>query len=183
VLILPASVRADLERWALADHPHETCGVLVGLRDDTATHVEHAVAVHNRASEPTERYDLDPGEFVAADAAARARGLDLVGIWHSHPDRPAEPSALDRAAAWSGWSYLIVALSARGIGDVRSWRLIAGRFDEEQIAQCPPAPPSGALAGGAGSPFFSRRSSASCSSVGASFPMRSSPPSTVAGAT
>ena len=32
-----------------------------------------------------------------ADQLARAEGLEIIGIWHSHPDHPARPSETDRA--------------------------------------------------------------------------------------
>ncbi len=63
---------------------------------------------------------------------AEGRGrLEVVGIWHSHPDHPAEPSATDRAGAWEGWSYVIASVSSEGIPSVRSWRLCGARFLEE----------------------------------------------------
>ncbi|MGH8508908.1 MAG: Mov34/MPN/PAD-1 family protein, partial [Gammaproteobacteria bacterium] len=69
----------------------------------------------------------------AADRDARARGLEIVGVWHSHPDHPAEPSETDRAAAWEGWSYLIVSVARDGINAIRSWRRDAGQFYEEDV--------------------------------------------------
>ena len=71
--------------------------------------------------------------FLAADQAARDQGLEIVGIWHSHPDHPAEPSVTDLASAWGGWSYLIASISLKGMQDLRSWRLHDGSFLEESI--------------------------------------------------
>lgn len=82
---------------------------------------------------PHDRYDLDPAGFLAADREARSAGLEIVGIWHSHPDHPARPSATDLAGAWEGWSYVIVAVTADGAGELRSWRLEDGRFAEEPL--------------------------------------------------
>jgi proteasome lid subunit RPN8/RPN11 len=68
-----------------------------------------------------------------ADAGARASRLDVVGIWHSHPDHPARPSATDERAAWEGWSYLIAGVGRAGLTDLRSWRLSGREFVEEPL--------------------------------------------------
>ena len=72
-------------------------------------------------------------DFLAADKAARADGLEIVGIWHSHPDHPARPSITDLDAAWEGYSYLIIQVRRDGPGDFRSWRVADERFREERV--------------------------------------------------
>jgi proteasome lid subunit RPN8/RPN11 len=79
---------------ARSARPAECCGVLVG----SAGRVVDAVAVRNRAT-AVNRYELDPREHIAARRDARARGLDVVGFYHSHPEAPARPSAVDIAEA------------------------------------------------------------------------------------
>lgn len=134
MLLLAEQARADLERWVRAGYPHETCGVLVGRNEGGLSRAARAAQARNLSGDRAgERYELDPGDFVAADSAARERGLAIVGIWHSHPDHPAEPSETDRAAAWEGWSYLILSVSARGVEASRSWRLVGGAFQEEKL--------------------------------------------------
>ena len=142
MLRLPESVRSVLAAWAHEGYPHETCGLLVGRSLEHApehVHAEHvevvrAVRARNlNQSRARDRYELDPADFVAADAAARNDDLEVVGIWHSHPDHPAQPSETDRAAAWPGWSYVIVQVDSSGIGDLRSWRLTNAHFEEETV--------------------------------------------------
>jgi len=135
MLILPHAPRAELEGLVRAGHPHETCGVLVGSpRPGGGARVERVVACRNLNTERArDRYDLDPDDYLQAEIAARRDGLEIVGIWHSHPDHPARPSETDRAAAWEGWSYLILSVAADGVRDVRSWRLDGVGFAEEDI--------------------------------------------------
>lgn len=64
-----------------------------------------------------------------ADALARARQCDIVD---THPDHPAFPSGTDRAQSWDGGSYLILAVNARGVWAIRSWRLSGRDFAEEE---------------------------------------------------
>src|SRR5262245_15426961 len=134
MLRLSADARARMEGWVRAGYPRETCGVLVGREAHGLRHVLCAVPGRNRDEERSrERYELDPGDLVAADMEARAQGLATLGIWHSHPDQPAEPSETDRVAAWEGWSYVILSVSTRGIEGLRCWRLLDGRFREEEL--------------------------------------------------
>ncbi len=134
MLLLTAQVRADLESWVRAGYPRETCGVLVGREERGLTRVLRAFQAENRVVERArDRYELDPGDFIAADGEARAQGLSVVGIWHSHPDHPAVPSETDRRAAWEGWSYLILSVGAEGVESLRSWSFAAGVFHEEGL--------------------------------------------------
>lgn len=115
-------------------YPLEACGLLVGRLTDGRTEVTRVVQARNLNEERAhDRFEVDPRDFLTADEQARADGLEIVGVWHSHPDHPARPSETDRAAAWDGWSYVIVSVTRDGIADLRSWRLREQQFIEEQI--------------------------------------------------
>jgi proteasome lid subunit RPN8/RPN11 len=134
MLLLPAHARADLERWVRAGYPDETCGLLVGVEQHGLRRVRRAVQARNLAVAcARDRYELDPLDHLAADREARQQGLLLVGVWHSHPDHPATPSEVDRAAASEGWSYVILSVGAGGVRALRSWRLSGGGFQEEEV--------------------------------------------------
>jgi len=123
-----------IQDWARAGYPSETCGVLIGRSGGEETEVEKVIAARNlNVERARDRYELDPAALLAADEAARDRGLEIIGIWHSHPDHPAVPSETDRAQAWHGWSYVIVSVSSGGVEDLRSWRLTGADFVEERI--------------------------------------------------
>lgn len=74
---------------------HEVCGLLGG-RHATA---EHYYPVANIAGEPACEYLMDPKQQIDAMRGMRERGEDLMGIFHSHPDSPAQPSDTDLARA------------------------------------------------------------------------------------
>ena len=88
--------------------PAECCGILVG---DAATILE-AVPARNLADGPT-RFLIDPKDHLDARRSARARGLEVVGFYHSHPNTAPTPSATDIAeASYQNHFYLIVSLAA-----------------------------------------------------------------------
>lgn len=134
-LRLSDELRAHIVQWARVGYPQETCGVLVGAPYAEETRVVWVRRATNLNRERArDRYELDPANLLCADQEARNAGLDVVGIWHTHPDHPARPSETDCAQAWPGWSYVIVSVSAEGVDDLRAWRLDgAQQFEEERI--------------------------------------------------
>jgi len=131
---IAAGARRRLEEMARAGYPHETCGLLIGRQTNGSVEVGDVLQARNLDTDRArDHYVLDPADWARADATARGRGEDIVGIWHSHPDHPARPSETDRAAAWAGWSYVIVSVTDAGITEMRSWRLNGNEFYEEVI--------------------------------------------------
>jgi proteasome lid subunit RPN8/RPN11 len=79
-----------------------------------------------------DRYEVDPLDHLQALALAAARGLDIVGAWHTHPGVAPEPSERDRALAWEDWCYLIVGREAGSVV-IRAWRIIGTATVEDTI--------------------------------------------------
>jgi proteasome lid subunit RPN8/RPN11 len=81
------------------------------------------------------RYLLSPEDYLRGEDEAARLGLEVLGVFHSHPDHPNQPSEFDREWAWPYLSYLITSVwSGRAI-ESRSWRLDddRGGFIEETI--------------------------------------------------
>ena len=94
----------DVAAHARDASPAECCGVLIGHSNE----VTEAVRTRNLSDDPN-RYVLDPKDHIEARRAARDRGLEVVGVYHSHPHSEPEPSVADLAeATYPGWLYLIV---------------------------------------------------------------------------
>ena len=109
VLVLDLELRAQVLREAKAASPRECCGLIEGVRDGA---VMRATALHpaRNLSLKAERFEIDPADHFAALRAARARGRDIVGCYHSHPNGKAETSPRDAAgAAERGFVWLIAA--------------------------------------------------------------------------
>jgi proteasome lid subunit RPN8/RPN11 len=102
---------------AEAAYPNECCGLLVGQRLPNGT-VEVA-RVHPSAnlSPQRDRFEIDPRLWVDLARALGKGPQQVVGLYHSHPDGPAQPSKADLRAAWGEeLVWLIVAVTAVGEG-------------------------------------------------------------------
>lgn len=125
-----------MRQHAARDYPHECCGFLVGKSvGETVTLARVVPAANTREDLPRNRFEIDPGQLVKTDRAARAEGLGVVGFYHSHPDAPAQPSNFDREHAWPGYCYVIVSVRQGLSYEMRNWLLRDDRsgFDEDTI--------------------------------------------------
>ncbi|HEV8689358.1 MAG TPA: M67 family metallopeptidase [Ideonella sp.] len=133
-LHLPDPILDALCQAARGGYPYETCGLLIGAREPQRCRVQAMRQARNLNREHArDRYELDPADYLAAERLAKAQGLEIIGVWHSHPDHPARPSETDWVQAWEGWSYLILSVSADGVQAVTSWRLNDDVFEQEVI--------------------------------------------------
>ncbi len=82
---------------AEAHFPNECCGILVGTIDNDVRQVAEAIPMRNAYQGGTQedRFEMDPAELRAADEAARAKGFEFLGTFHSHPDCDAYFSKTD----------------------------------------------------------------------------------------
>ncbi|MCA9968161.1 MAG: M67 family metallopeptidase, partial [Anaerolineales bacterium] len=82
------------------------------------------------------RFRIAEQDWLAAEMEAMLADLDIIGIFHSHPDNPPIASPRDLAwASWPGYSYIITEVAAGEPTHSRSWQLQPDRsgFVEEMI--------------------------------------------------
>ncbi len=92
-------------------YPDECCGAMIGRLQDGKKSVTQAVPLHNSFSgEKAARYELRPQDLLAADQAARTNGLDLIGIFHSHPDCDAYFSETDLKNSCPWYSFVVLSI-------------------------------------------------------------------------
>lgn len=96
---LPAGVAARLRRHAERAHPEECCGLLLGRRETDAIVVEDCAESANLAVDPARAFEIDAGLRLRLQRNLRGTGRTVVGVYHSHPGGPADPSAADAARA------------------------------------------------------------------------------------
>lgn len=142
-LNVPQAVYDALRAHGEETYPHECCGILLGKVGDGAIAVQEALRAGNtRLDSAHNRYNIEPGDLIRAQREGRARGLDIVGFYHSHPDHPAFWSPTDLAEAhWYGCAYVIT--SVDGSGDkprahVTNSFLLAGSGEEDKRFQPQP---------------------------------------------
>ncbi|HJS58761.1 MAG TPA: M67 family metallopeptidase [Vicinamibacteria bacterium] len=114
----------EIRREAARAYPLEGCGALLGHQDG---HVLEASVLPNAEGErPGTRFVVSPADYLSVEEAAEARGLRLLGFWHSHPDHPARPSATDRQFAWPGLLTVVVAVAAGRPQEITAWQVRDG---------------------------------------------------------
>jgi len=127
---LVAEAEAEIRRHATETYPDECCGALIAAGDAI---VEAFPLPNSTAAGARRRFLVGPEDYRLAEARARERRGQLAGFYHSHPDHPATPSEHDLAQAWPNLTYVIVAVSGRAPGDLKSWRLLEDRSGFEEI--------------------------------------------------
>ena len=98
-------------RHAEKTYPKECCGAMLGRIENGTKLVTEAVPLENAyAGEQADRYQLRPADLLEADREARARGLDLIGIFHSHPDCDAYFSKTDLENSCPWYSFVVLSI-------------------------------------------------------------------------
>jgi proteasome lid subunit RPN8/RPN11 len=131
VLIANDQVEA-IKTHAKSAYPEECCGFLLGV--DSALRTIHRILSASNASGESRRnrYNIDPMDFIKADEEARRSNLNLVGIYHSHPDAPARPSQFDLEHAWPWYTYIVLSVQNGVPKDVSAWVLSEDRSNFRQ---------------------------------------------------
>lgn len=134
MLILEETVLEYVKNHAEEDYPNECCGFFFG-KDGEERNVTLAEKVANTQNgDQRRRFQIDPKDYQKAEKYALENNLDLLGVYHTHPDHPAEPSEHDRSVALPYFSYIIISVRKGTSTDIRSWRLNEERqFEEEHI--------------------------------------------------
>lgn len=117
-------------------YPEEGAGFLLGSEGPRRKVIDLIPVTNAREAEArSRRYLLGADDYRRAEMEADRRGLMLVGIFHSHPDHPDQPSEFDREWAQPFFSYVITGVENGTARNSRSWRLAEDRsgFVEEVI--------------------------------------------------
>ncbi len=128
-MTIPREVVLEIRRHGEAAYPEECCGFLLGKMAEDGNVIYVARQATNRNEDRREdRYVITPDEYRSAEKAAAEAGWDVVGIYHSHPDHPAQPSETDlETATFPGYTYLIVSVQDGQAADMTAWSLAPDR--------------------------------------------------------
>ncbi|HEY3347044.1 MAG TPA: M67 family metallopeptidase [Nitrospirota bacterium] len=129
MLSIPRGIYLSIMINALMGLPHESCGLLGGKG-------RNALKFYplTNTDESREHFSMDPAEQFAAVKDMRAAGLEMIAIYHSHPETPARPSEEDiRLAHTPGVSYIIVSMARPGTPVLKSFLIEDGEVTEEAV--------------------------------------------------
>jgi proteasome lid subunit RPN8/RPN11 len=136
-LVIKIDLLNEIHAYCESVYPSEAAGLLLGKVDGGRKIVERIVKVRNsrESSAQHNRYLITPQDMLAGENEAMRWDLDVVGIFHSHPDHPNRPSEFDRQWALPWYSYIITCVQQRIAIGSRSWFLADDRssFEEEKM--------------------------------------------------
>lgn len=134
-LYLPATLLEELSRHLETAYPDEGAGFLFGELEGHLRRVRAILPLPNarEAAARHNRFLITPQDFARAEQHAAQAALDVLGVFHSHPDSPNIPSEFDRQWALPYFAYLITTVN-QGIADQhRVWMLREDRSAFHEI--------------------------------------------------
>ena len=123
-----------MHRHAVSAFPNECCGFFYG-HDNGERIVTLARPVENsKEGDQRRRFEISAFDYMQAEKFASENDITLLGIYHSHPNHPAKPSAHDLRQAVPFFSYVIVSVMNGKVADTTSWQLNEEqKFVEETV--------------------------------------------------
>ena len=113
---------SEMVAHAEASYPHECCGAMLGNIEGEQKTVRTAMRLENAyAGERAAHYELRPEDLLGADKEARRLNLDLVGIYHSHPDCDAYFSETDLKNSCPWYSFVVLSIRNGAFDHANSW--------------------------------------------------------------
>jgi proteasome lid subunit RPN8/RPN11 len=124
-LVIPEDIHDAMIAHSLRDAPLECCGLLSGF----PPFVSKIHPLRNVLASEV-RYDADPNDLIEAHLAFRARGAELLAIYHSHPRWTPIPSKTDLALNFHGDVPRIIISLLGKKPEMRIWRLEEDSYEE-----------------------------------------------------
>jgi len=124
MILIESQAKKQMIADAVKTFPDECCGFLFGLEKGDERVITDILIVNNaKEGDKRRRFEISPKDYMKAEQFAEQNNLQLLGVYHSHPNHSAIPSEHDRIAAQPWFSYVIISVLEKNIGMIRSWRL------------------------------------------------------------
>jgi proteasome lid subunit RPN8/RPN11 len=121
-------IKIEQEAWDLMiahaqkTYPNECCGAMLGPIDGEVKRVQLALPLDNAyPGAQRERYELRPEDLLFAEREARKNGMDVIGIFHSHPDCDAYFSKTDLENSCPWYSFVVLSIQQGQFHHANSW--------------------------------------------------------------
>jgi len=123
-----------IDEHALLNFPRECCGLLLGKFDKNAIEVKEVVEAENVLGSPF-AFEVEAELVFKTIRRADERGLELVGIYHSHPNIAAYVSSHDSEIMklWPGVAWLIISAAKERVIGRKAYVLKDGGIEELEI--------------------------------------------------
>ncbi len=128
-LEIPKHIFSQMLAQASEQAPLEACGILAG----SDHRVQQFYKMAN-TDQSADHFTMAPEEQFAVMKDMRAKGLEMLAIYHSHPSSPARPSAEDiRLAFTPGVIYVIVSLQESAELQIRGFTIDGEDVSESAV--------------------------------------------------
>lgn len=127
---IDVSVIKKLKEIAEKNYPYEACGLILGEENKAFDIFQTENIFKERLND---RYEIHPRDFFNAQKYANEKNLDIIGIYHTHPEHPPFPSQFDLKNAWEDFYYLIISVYNKKFKDLKVWRFDKSNYFELQI--------------------------------------------------
>jgi len=117
-------------------YPYEICGFILGEIDydrDLRTAIEVFQVENQNKERANDRFEIHPKDYLKVERYADEKGMQIIGIYHTHPDHPDRPSETDLRFAQPDMSYIIMSVKNGKASDWRSWKLEGDGFVQEEV--------------------------------------------------
>ena len=94
-IVLTQKDKDELVTHAVGQQPSESCAMLLGKKVDGAWNVKEVFLTQNVDNSQT-NFTISPEELLKGYQLAEKMHLELVGVFHSHPNSDATPSSTDK---------------------------------------------------------------------------------------
>lgn len=125
----------EIKSHGEAAYPEEGAGLLLGLEEGQSRRVSAIYGIENSREQAARhnRYLLTPQDYARGEQEASRLGLQVLGVFHSHPDHPSQPSEFDREWAMPWFSYIITRVDKGQAISTQCWQLKEDRSGFEEV--------------------------------------------------
>ncbi len=116
-------------------YPEEVVGFILGAVQADKITLRRFLKAENsfEGQARYQSYRISSYDWLRSESEAKRLAMDVVGVFHTHPDHPSIPSAYDLEFALPNIVYLIAAIHEGRLASVQAWKL---QEDRNQFDEC-----------------------------------------------
>ena len=114
-------IKSEIEEFMTGTYPYECCGIIIGDKTDGVA--RKVISIENSAHDGVrnEFFEIDPLEMYRIERLAEEEGAEIIGIYHSHPDKAPILSKADIENMIPEILYLVGAVTEREVEELRGY--------------------------------------------------------------